>query len=128
MSRKEKRKELKKLKRKQLRREAALLSAEEDGEEGEGDDEALARERAEHDEQERLWMLREEEARKEWLRKQAEDAERKVRIPILPFSCPSRLGAARSRLESTLNSIQGRRFFWRAGFLGAEGTRLRACL
>ncbi|KAG0632412.1 hypothetical protein M758_1G326400 [Ceratodon purpureus] len=88
MSRKEKRKELKKLKRKQLRREAALVSAQGDGEEGEGDEEAviqgqreeeeaLARERAAHDEQERLWLLREEEARKEWLRKQEEDAERK---------------------------------------------------
>ena len=91
MSRKEKRRELKKLKRKQLRREAALVSAQEEGEEDEEalvqdqreDEEALAREQAEHDEQERLWLLREEEARKEWLRKQELEAERKVCVPVL---------------------------------------------
>lgn len=84
MSRLQKRRELKKQKRKQQRRQAAidLSDLQQDVDEEaliREEEKASAKERAEHEEQERLWLLREEEAQKEWLRKQEEaEAARKV--------------------------------------------------
>lgn len=80
MSRKEKRKLLKKLKRVRARRQVA--SERPDGgeeEHGNSADEDGGGEPAADDDQDRLWRQRDEEAHQEWLRKQKEEADRKVR-------------------------------------------------
>lgn len=89
MSRREKRKEVKKLKRKQLRQRQALQLQKEEEEalaldpsevlrQQMLDEQALAKEKEEHAAQEKLWLLREEQARLETHRKQEEEAVRKV--------------------------------------------------
>jgi hypothetical protein len=79
MSRKEKRKLLKKLKRVQVRRQVASQRPDGEEEDGNSGDENGGGEPAADDEQDRLWRQRDEEAHQEWLRKQKEEADRKVR-------------------------------------------------
>lgn len=69
---------LKKLKRVQVRRQVASQRSDGEEEDGNSADENSGGEPAADDEQDRLWRQRDEEAHQEWLRKQKEEADRKV--------------------------------------------------
>ena len=102
MSRKEKRKLLKKLKRVQVRRQVASQRPDGEEEDGNSADENGGGEPAADDEQDRLWRQRDEEAHQEWLRKQKEEADRKVRREFHVVAC---LGGSVLRILQVRNVI-----------------------